>query len=466
MRLPTPLVLGSLVVAGCGGAPPAPDPAASAGVAVAADPGLISLAADPTADLVLADAATELAVRIRVTADTIRGARRPPVNLTLVLDTSGSMEGEAIAAARGAARALIERMRDGDRVAVVTFHSTAAVLVPSSVLAAGSRREIDAKLAAIEARGTTAMADGLALGVAQAIAGQREGAIDRIVLLGDGVPNDAAPIPATIAQARAARISITTLGLGIDFDPLLLGTIARDTGGVYRYLDEPTAVAEVFERELLRMRQVAARNLQLRLRPGPGVTVTAVPGLPALGPGAPVVLGDLAAGEHRDVIVTIAVDARRDRAVVELLDAVLTFEDAIGGSGDRERTAYASARASVDAGAVAASVRTDITVARSLATAAGAILHAIAVARAGEVERARAILDAAEAEARAAAEVTGDAELLGLAAQMAALRPHLSELVQVVLAGDVPRLERAPAPAAERVLREVHGGATRVLDPR
>ena len=250
------------LAAACGG-PPGPHGPGGDALAVATDPHLIEMETEATAGLVPAAVDAQLAVRIRVSAGKLPGGDRPPLNLTLVLDTSGSMDGEAIVAARDAARDLVSRMADRDRVAIVVFHSTAEVLVPTTTLEPGARARIDEAIARVEARGTTAMAEGLQLGIQQATAGRVAGSIDRIVLLGDGVPNDPTLLPQLVATARDLRLPITALGLGIEFDPVMLGQIALDTGGVYRYLDAPEAVAQVFDDELLRISRQGLLALSL-----------------------------------------------------------------------------------------------------------------------------------------------------------------------------------------------------------
>src|SRR5262249_24588100 len=150
--------------------------------------------------------------------------------------------GAAIEALRHAAHTMVDRMSPRDHLAVVTFDSTAQVVVPSTVLSASARADALDKIDGLRARGTTDMADGLALALQQAAQGRAAGSIDRIVLLGDGVANDPAPLPSLVEQARAARISITTLGLGIEFDEGLLGRIALDTGGVYRFVAKADTV--------------------------------------------------------------------------------------------------------------------------------------------------------------------------------------------------------------------------------
>ncbi len=437
----------SLVAAVCLAACGAPEPPG--------DPNVIEMSAEATTTLVAAGAPGELAVRIRVSAGRVATDVRPPLDLVLVLDSSGSMEGAPIAAVRTAARALVERLNPGDHLAIVTFDSTARALAPTAAIDDDTRAAALTAIDRLEARGTTALADGLALALAQVKAGRTAGSIDRIVLLGDGVPNDPSPIANLVAQARADGVSITALGFGLEFDEVGLRAIASDTGGVYRFLDQPAEVAEVFDRELVRMQTVVGRNLVLRLQPGPGVTIEDIPGLSG-GSTRVAILGDLAAGELRDVIVPLRVGAHRDGATVELLDATLEFEDAVNGSGPRQRTTFSAVHAAADATQVAKAIKVDIEIARARARAASAIVWAIGAARNGQIDNARAALTAAEASARDDAARLHDPELVTLAGRMADVAGRLAVLSRIRTAAVDP-----PAPSLEAIAAPVEQATAR-----
>jgi len=461
----TGVVVIALLLAACSRAAPPKPPA------TADDPQLIELGVEPTAGKVLAGVEAALAVRIRISAARLPPSRRPPLNLTLVIDTSGSMEGEAIASARAAARGLVERLSAGDRIAVVTFASTAQVLVPSTELAVISRAAVLASIGRIEARGTTDLASGLARGLEQARLGRRAGSIDRIVLLGDGVPNDGAPIPGLVAAAQAEHLPIATLGLGLEFDEALLGSIALETGGHYTFAKDPDRVATAFADELFEMRQVVGKNLALSVTAGPGVTLVAMPGFAPVGGGLYASLGDLAAGDTLDVIIPVHLAGHRDGATVELVDARLSFDDAALGAGPQSRAAFTSVKADADVAAVSASIVVDAARSQARTLAASAILDAISHARAGDRAGAEAIVDTAEPIARTAATQLADPELTELADRMLDLRRDLAAIAaagRAALAMPMPS-SAAPAAAAfaadevEDRTRASHERATRVL---
>jgi Ca-activated chloride channel family protein len=437
------LVLASIVLSSaCRSQPP---PAAP-------PPELVEIAAESTAELVLAGSPSSLAVRVRVSAGRLPTGERPPLDLVLVMDTSGSMEGAPIAAARDAARELIARLAPDDQVAVVTFDSQARVVVPPLRMTPIARAWADLKVRLVEARGTTDLAGGLALALDQVDLGRRAGAIERIVLVGDGVANDATSIPALVARARQARVPVTTLGLGVDFDEQLLGALALDTGGGYFFAEDGGAIAKVFDEEILRLQEVIARNVVVTVRPGPGVTLEMVPGVEASGPARVAWLGDLSAGESRDVILPLSALARKAGAAVELVDVNVTWEDAITARGTQVATAYVSARTSTDASAVRASVKLPLEVARRRADAASAILDAIQRARRGDVAGGLAVLAEAEKATRLAGIALNDTELIAFAARMSELKKDLAQVAVAIL--DTAELYRdeagagAAAPAA------------------
>ncbi len=224
---------------------------------------------------------SDVVARIHISVPSTATLARPPMNVSLVIDTSGSMEGRAIDDARAASLALLDTLRDGDRFSVVTFDTRAAVLVPSVALDHDTRLDARQRIGQIAARGTTAMAEGLRLGVVEVMRHHNPAGINRVVLLGDGVPNDRAGIEETAASAGAHGVTITALGLGLDYDETLMGAVASRSGGRFHYVADSSAVAAVFRDEVLRMERVIARNAVATLIPGPGVEVEGVVGLEA-----------------------------------------------------------------------------------------------------------------------------------------------------------------------------------------
>ena len=366
----------------------------------AQDPGIVTFDTELGHAQLLADQPGEVLARLRVGTRELGGGERPPLNLALVVDTSGSMMGEAIDTAREATRELLGLLRDGDRVSVTVFHSRAELLLESTVVGDADLDELRERLDAMEARGTTDLAGGLQTGLAQVRTHMTSETIDRVVLLGDGVPNDPSNVIPLAQSAGQQSIAITALGLGLEYDETLMGQIAQVSRGHFEYVEEPARVASVFRQEILRLDRLVGRGAVLALQPGPGVEILEVVGqqTPGGAGGLSLQLGDLSEGERREVLVRLSTPARRSGALVELLDATLAFQDQVAQAGTLQRTAFLGARANDDALEVQASRNQGVHEAAASLRAAEATLQAIQMVRTGQVQAATALLDRVESE--------------------------------------------------------------------
>ena len=431
------LVICLVICAGWGcGTPEATRPA------LATDPQVVKLDLAVSGSHVLADVDNEITMRLRLGTRDMPNQRRPVLNVVLAIDTSGSMAGEPIERARHAAAEVVRRMNVGDRLGVVVFHSTAEILVASEPITETRRKTALSRVATMKARGTTSMSQGLAVALAQLRIGATKNGVSRLVLLSDGVPNNPDQIPGRAAAAQRQGTPITALGFGLDYDESLLAAIAQTSGGSFHFVEKPEQVAEVFTTEIARLEQLVARNMSLHLTPGPGLEVVEVYGaqLGNAGRSTNLQLGDLSLGEKRDVVVRMKARGRRDGATIELLDAVLSFQDAYTGGGSFKRTAFASAKSTSNPNLVEDGTDRSVLLSAARALAASKTVRIIALARAGLLDKARALLSEAETEARtAAAKFDHDPVLLELAQGLAQLDDVLPNFVSQVL----PQLQPA-----------------------
>lgn len=475
------LSLMALTTAGCKTKPVVEVPKPTAAVAAPAqDPMLVTLVGQTANKYVRAAHQGEVIARLRIDAKPFARNERPPVNLGLVLDTSGSMAGDAIKHARDAAKEMLEQLKVGDRLAIITFHSTSQVLVPSTEITAANKADIGARIDAIEAIGTTDMAGGMNLAVQQLSPHVHDKRISRIVLLSDGVPNDQSPIMNLALGAQRLGIAITALGLGVDYNETLLANMAQRSGGAFHYIEEPNMVASVFRDEVLRLERMVARNMTLTLNPGPGVAIQEVIGLPMQRPNQRTVfvqLGDLAEGEPRDVLVRMHVGPRRDGATVELLDGVLGFVDAVAEAGSFQRRVFLAARATSDLAMIKEGADPAIEEAVESARAAAATVNAVANARAGNLIEAQRILDTANPNLRRAAKRLNNKKLAQQADEMERLRSALPTVAPErmapiqshsvkTMASPQPAMSEDAAMEAPATVRAVHGNAMKTLQGR
>ena len=175
---------------------------------------------------------------------------RPPLNLTLVVDVSGSMGGEKIAALRDGLERMFFELQPEDRINLVAFGSEATILAEAvSPDDAGLANAV----AGLDAEGSTNLYDGLRRGYELATTHHDVARQNRLLLLSDGVATAGITSDAKILELAEAYggegLTLSTIGLGTDFDPDLMRGLSEKGAGAFYFVEEPAAVREVFVEE-------------------------------------------------------------------------------------------------------------------------------------------------------------------------------------------------------------------------
>jgi len=172
-----------------------------------------------------------------------------PTNVYLVVDTSGSMGGSKIERTQEALAAFIGQIRgDRDRVGIVEFGSGTKDLVPLTVMDAGNRQALLARIENMQAEGGTALLDATYDAIDLLAQEDDREAINAIVVMTDGQENESMRSLREIQQrlsASATPLVIFTIGFGEDADENVLSVLAQIGGGQFRRADE-TDIAELY----------------------------------------------------------------------------------------------------------------------------------------------------------------------------------------------------------------------------
>ena len=172
------------------------------------------------------------------------GSSTVPVGVILAIDTSGSMEGEPIAAARAAARSFVEAKRPEDFVAIVTFDDQVRVLQGFT----NNTDTLLARIDAIEAAGATLFNDAIIRALemfAHPSAAQLQ---PNIILLADGADNGSSATDADV-QAAIAESDVRIFGVALeapDFDPAAVRRIAEASGGMFLQAPSPNELTALY----------------------------------------------------------------------------------------------------------------------------------------------------------------------------------------------------------------------------
>jgi Ca-activated chloride channel family protein len=274
---------------------------------------------------------------------------RPPINMAIVLDRSGSMKGQKLEQAKAAARGLVGRLGAGDRVSLIQFDDTAQVLVSSTVTDDAGRATAIAAIDGIDDGDNTNIGDALALGRDEVLRVLTDGSVNRVLLLSDGNPTAGLKDPNALARIAAEAADrgarITTIGLGLDYNEDLMEEVADSGRGAYYYVRHASDLAVVFDGELKAIQGTVAAKVEVRLEPAcPGVEIVEVYGYPTRRDGSAVVvpMPDLSGGERRKVVARLRVPVAME-GHVGVLAATWSWQSPKGGG--RETT---SARLGVE----------------------------------------------------------------------------------------------------------------------
>lgn len=194
-------------------------------------------------------------VQLGLNADaSVLDVERPPLNLALVIDSSGSMGGgpnDPMSHVRTGLLKMVDALEEGDRVSLIDFDTQAKVLVSGSM----DPEELRGAIASLRADGSTNISDAMARGYEQLSEHRIEGSHNRMILVSDGVPNRGNTNAQAMQDlARTAYeedgFDLTTIGLGDDFDLALMKGLAEEGGGSFYYLSDEADVQEVFVDEV------------------------------------------------------------------------------------------------------------------------------------------------------------------------------------------------------------------------
>jgi Ca-activated chloride channel family protein len=291
----------------------------------------------PARPAVCSDAPVALDVLIRITPPQPEvHFPRPPLNLAIVLDRSGSMaEGRKMPYAREAAAFAVRQLLATDRVSVTLFDNLIETIAPGGP--AADKPGLVHRIEQAEPRGSTDLHGGWAEGVRQAEAGLAPGGVNRVLLLSDGQANVGVTDPNTIAaEARgvAARgVSTTTLGVGDDYNEDLMESMAKAGDGHYYYIESPAQLVDIFQTELQGLMATIGQKVSLGLEPGGGASVADVLNdLERVSTGR-LALPNLTVGMPVLVVVRLNVPPSRSEGTV--LGVRLAWDAPHGGSGGR-----------------------------------------------------------------------------------------------------------------------------------
>jgi len=180
-------------------------------------------------------------VRVGIKAREMAVGDRAPANLVFLLDVSGSMDNpRKLPLVKEAMRLLVDQLKVGDRVAIVTYAGQSGLALPSTPVS--ERRVIREALVSLQPGGSTHGSSGIHLAYDVAKANFIPGGINRVILCTDGDFNvgttGLTELENLIAEKAASDVFLTALGFGTgNYQDDTLETLANRGNGQHGYID-------------------------------------------------------------------------------------------------------------------------------------------------------------------------------------------------------------------------------------
>lgn len=199
--------------------------------------------------------------------------RRPSVNLSIVLDRSGSMSGRKLEKAKDAAIEALRRLSPRDIFSMVVYDHNVNTIVPAQP--AGNTEWIESRIRSIYSGGNTALFGGVSQGASEVRKNLQGHYVHRIILLSDGLANVGPSSPEDLGRLGTAlikeNISVTTIGVGTDYNEDLMTRVSQNSDGNSYFVESGRDLPRIFAAELGDVLSIVAKKVQLLIECPDGV---------------------------------------------------------------------------------------------------------------------------------------------------------------------------------------------------
>ena len=371
----------------------------------------------------LADTVNTTYLKVSLTGFNLDGRpERTPVNVAIVLDRSGSMDGDKIVRAREAAKLAVELLDSNDIVSIVTYSDTVSVLVPSTKVT--DREYLRDKIDTIYADGSTALFAGVSKGAEELLKFFDSNRVNRVILLSDGLANVGPDSPAALgdlgASLRKSGISVTTIGLGLGYNEDLMVRLAEKSDGNHAFVENSRDLSRIFEYEFGDILSVVAQDIEIEIVCAPGVRPVRILGRDAEIFGANVItsINQIYSNREKYLLLELEVDSHRAGQEVPLAEVQVSYNNMMTQRTNRYSSTV-NARFTTSSVTVEENMDTSAMVSAVMQIAAERAEEAVMLRDEGRVEEAKAAVQANSEYLQTNAATLGSDELAGYGATMA-----------------------------------------------
>ncbi len=242
-----------------------------------------------------------------------------PVDLIVVLDRSGSMKGKKLQDAKQAIMNIINIMGKEDRFGLLTYSDQVVQLSPLRKMTSDNRSGMLASVRGIHSSGGTNLGAGLQQSIKMLGQTEKRGH-SKILLISDGMANQGITDPNVLSRISSQVVkmegSISTIGVGVEFNEYLMTRIADNGSGTYHFLEDPQGFAAIFQQEFSKTKIAAATGIEIHIPLEKGMRLVEASGYPVENNNGVGIFrpGNLLPGQSRTLYVSLGVPVNKERA--------------------------------------------------------------------------------------------------------------------------------------------------------
>lgn len=262
---------------------------------------------------------------------------RRPLNLSLVIDRSGSMAGDKIDYTKQAAQFLVQHLGSRDIFSIVLYNDKVETLLQPEIVS--NKDSVVQLIDKIRVRGTTNLSGGWLEACQHVAKNMSKQRLNRVILMSDGLANRGVTEKATLismaAQKRHEGVTTTTMGLGKDFNEDLMMEMANAAGGAFYFIESPEVTPDIFQEELSGLLSVIGQNLSITMIPTGHVTTLKQLNAYAVdvdGKTTSFRLGDIFANEVKTLVLELSVPAMQQLGQQQIATLRFEYDEIVDGT--------------------------------------------------------------------------------------------------------------------------------------
>ncbi len=189
-------------------------------------------------------------------------------NVTMIIDKSASMQGKKMACAKEATALIIDQLRQGDVIAIVTYDHHADILLPARAVTEDTNC-LKTSLQQLSVGGQTALFNGIEMGVREIRKFWDRHRVNRLILLSDGLANVGPRSPEEFSELvntlNQKNIAMTTIGLGLGYNEDLMTQLAYQSDGNHAFAEQGVNLISIFNNEFQEICAVTAQEVNITI---------------------------------------------------------------------------------------------------------------------------------------------------------------------------------------------------------